>query len=67
MFEQLFLAQDFITKTSYANVYNVSKCDKNKMPYYNVKSFKKSNFWEFWAIDRTWPMLDKFYYFHFPK
>jgi len=30
------------------------------MPYCNVKSFKKSIFGEFWAIDRTWPTLDKF-------
>jgi hypothetical protein len=37
------------------------------VPYYNVKSFKNWNFLEFWAIDRTWPTLDKFYYFHFPK
>jgi len=60
MFKQLFLAQDF-------NVYKMYECDKNQMPYYSVKSFKKSNFLEFWAIDRTWPTLDKFYYFNFKK
>jgi len=32
------------------------------MPSCNIKSFKKSNLWEFWAIDGTWPTLDKFYY-----
>jgi hypothetical protein len=25
-------------------------CDKNKKPYCNVKSLKKSNFWEFWPL-----------------
>ncbi len=39
------------------------ECDKNQMPYYNEKSCLKSNFWEFWAIDKLWPTLDKFYYF----
>ncbi len=32
---------------------------RTKCPY-NVKSFKKSSFWEFWAIDKTWPTLDEF-------
>jgi hypothetical protein len=41
------------------------ECDKNQMPYCNLKSFKKSNLWEFWAIDRTWPTLDEFYCSHF--
>jgi len=30
------------------------------MPYYNVKSFKKSNLKKNWVIGRTWPSLDKF-------
>jgi hypothetical protein len=41
--------------------------DENQMLDYNVKSFKKSNFWEFSAIDRTWSTLVKFYYSHFHK
>jgi hypothetical protein len=55
------------TKTLYANVYKGFECDKNKMPYYIIKSFKKSNFLGFWAINRTWPTLNKFCYFHFAK
>ncbi len=43
------------------NVYKMYECDKNQMPYSNVKDFKKSNFGEFWAIDKTWSTLDKFY------
>ncbi len=43
------------------------ECDKNQMPCCNVKSFKKSNIWEFLAIDKTWLTLNKFYYFHFHK
>jgi len=43
------------------------ECDKNQMFYYNVNLFKKSIFWEFWAIDRTRPTFDKFYYYHFHK
>jgi hypothetical protein len=27
-----------------ANVCKMYECDKNQMPYYNVKSYKKSNF-----------------------
>jgi hypothetical protein len=42
------------------NVNKMYECDKNQMPYFNVKNFKKSNFWKFWAIDKTWPTLDKF-------
>ncbi len=57
----------FITNTLYLNVYKMYEYDKNQMPYCNVKSFEKSNFWEFWTIDRTWPTLDKFYYSHFHK
>ncbi len=37
------------------------------MLYCNLKGFKKIDFGEFWAIDRTWPTLDKFDYFHFHK
>jgi hypothetical protein len=32
-------------------MYKMYECDKNQMPYCNVKSFFESNFWEFWAID----------------
>jgi hypothetical protein len=32
-------------------MYKMYECDKNQMLYYNVKSFLKSNIWEFWAID----------------
>jgi hypothetical protein len=56
MFKQLFWPKIFTPSTLCVNVY--------KMPYHNVKSFKKSNFWEFWAIDKT---LDKFYYPHYHK
>ncbi len=55
----------FTTNTLCANVYKVYKCVSNQMPYCNVKSFKKSSFWEFWAIDKTWLTLNKFYYFTF--
>jgi hypothetical protein len=54
------LAQDFTISTLCVNVYKMYECDKNQMLYCNVKSFKKPNFWEFWAIDRTWPTLDLF-------
>jgi hypothetical protein len=57
----------FTTNTLCVNVYKTYECEKNQMPYCNVKKFKKSNFWGFWAIDRLWLMLDKFYYFHFHK
>ncbi len=67
MFKQFFLAQDFYHNTLCVNMYKLHECDNLQMPYYNVKSFKKSNFWEFSAIDRTWPTLDKFYCFHFHK
>jgi hypothetical protein len=33
-----------ITNTLCVNVYELYECDKNQMPYYNVKKFKKSNF-----------------------
>ncbi len=57
----------FTTNTLCANVYKMYECDNNQMLYCNVKSFKNSKFWEFLAIDRIWPTLDKFYYSHFPK
>ncbi len=57
----------FITNTLRVNTYKMYECGKNQMPYCNVKGFKKSIFWEFWAIDRTWPTLDIFSYFHFHK
>jgi hypothetical protein len=57
----------FITNILCANVYKMYECDKNQMPYCNVKSLNKWNLLEFWAIDRTWPTLDKFYYSHFHK
>jgi hypothetical protein len=55
------------TNTLGINIHKMYECDKNQMPYCNVKNFKKWNFWEFWAIDRTWPTLDKFYYSYFHK
>jgi hypothetical protein len=57
----------FTTNTLCANVYKMYDYDKNQVPYCNVKSFKKSYFWDFWAIDKTWPTLDQFYYSHFHK
>jgi hypothetical protein len=57
----------FTTNTLCVNVYKMYDCENNQMPYCNVKSFKKSNFWELWTIDRTWPTLEKFYYSHFHK
>jgi hypothetical protein len=55
----------FPTNTLYANVYKKFECDKNKMPYCTIKNFKKSNFLGFWAVDKTWPALDKFCFFIF--
>jgi len=55
------------TNTLGTNAYKMYKCDKNQMPYCNVKNFKKLNFWEFWAINRTWPTLLKFNSFYFHK
>jgi len=34
----------FTTNTLCVNVYKMYEGDKNQMPYYNVKSFKKSKF-----------------------
>jgi hypothetical protein len=67
MFKQFFLAQDFYHK------HLMCKCVWNAWMWQEpnallqLKSFKKSNFGEFWAIDRTWPTLDKFYYPQFHK
>jgi hypothetical protein len=55
MSEQFFWSKIFITNTLCANVYKIYKCDKNQMPYYNVKSFKKTNFGKFWAIIKHGP------------
>jgi hypothetical protein len=57
----------FTTNTLCVNVYKMYECDKNQMRYYNVIFFKKSNFWEIWAINKTCPTLDKFCDFHFYK
>jgi len=35
------------TNTLGTNVQKMYECDKNQVPYYNVKSFKKWNLWEF--------------------
>jgi hypothetical protein len=43
------------------------ECDKNQLPYCNVKKFKMSKFYEFWAIDRSWLTLDKFLLFSFSQ
>jgi hypothetical protein len=55
------------TNTLCVNVYKIYVYDNNQMFYCNIIFFKKSNLWKFWAIDRTWFILDKFYYFHFYK
>jgi len=39
-----FCPKMFITNTLCTNVYKMYECDKNQMPYYNVKNFKTSNF-----------------------
>jgi hypothetical protein len=41
---KLFWPKIFTTNTLHVNVYKMYECDKNQMPYCNVKSFKKSNF-----------------------
>ncbi len=66
LLNNFFWPKIFITNTSCANVY--IKCMnviRIKCPI--VKSLNKSNLWEFWAIDRTWPTLEIFYYSHFHK
>ncbi len=53
----------FTTNTLSTNVHKIYECDKIQVPYKcNVKNFKKNQ-----AIDRTWPTLDKFYYFYLHK
>jgi hypothetical protein len=41
MSKQLFWPKIFITNILYANVYKMYECDKNQMPYCNVKSLNK--------------------------
>jgi hypothetical protein len=41
----------FTTNTLCINVYKTYECGKNQMPYYDEFFFKKSIFWEFWAIE----------------
>jgi len=41
---KLFWPKIFTTNTLHVNVYKMYECDKNQMPYCNVKSFKMSNF-----------------------
>jgi hypothetical protein len=57
----------FTINTLCANVYKIYECDKNQILYFHVIFFKKPIFYKFWAIDRKWATLDKFYYFHFYK
>jgi hypothetical protein len=42
MFKQKKL--DWATNTLSNNVHKMYECDKNQVPYYNVKSFEKWNF-----------------------
>jgi hypothetical protein len=44
MSKQIFWPKILITNTLGTNVYKMYECDKNQMPYYNVKGFTK---WEF--------------------
>jgi hypothetical protein len=53
------------TNTLGTNVHKMYGCDKTKCLIAMQKSSKNDFFWKFWAIDRTRPTLDKFYYFHF--
>jgi len=41
MSKQIFLSKIFTKNTLCANVYKVYECDKNQMPYCNVKKFLK--------------------------
>jgi hypothetical protein len=50
---KFFWPKIFTTNILCVNVYTICECDKNQMPYYNVKNLQMSKFWEFWAIDRT--------------
>jgi len=47
MSKQFFWPNIFTTNTLCVIVYKMHECDKNQMPYYNVKGFKMSNFKEF--------------------
>jgi hypothetical protein len=40
-------------------MYKTLKCDKNKMPYYNVQGSKKWNFWEVLGIVKHGPYWKK--------
>ncbi len=51
----------FSPQTFCINIYKLYECDKNQMPCYNVKSFEKWIFWEFWAIDLTYHILSPYY------
>jgi hypothetical protein len=44
MSKHIFWPKMFTTNTLYVNVYKIYERDKNQMPYYNVKCFKKLNF-----------------------
>ncbi len=55
----------FTTNTLCLNVYKVYECDKNQMPYCNVKNFKKSNLWEFWPLIKYDPHWINFTIFTF--
>jgi len=41
MFKQFFWPKILITNTLDTNVHKMYECEKNYMPYCNVKSFKK--------------------------
>jgi hypothetical protein len=47
MFKQKIQPKILTTNTLGPNVHKMYECDKNQVPYYNVKSFKKWIFWEF--------------------
>jgi hypothetical protein len=38
---KFFWPKIFTTNTLSTNVYKIYECDKNQLPYYNVKNFKK--------------------------
>jgi hypothetical protein len=43
-FNTFFCPEIFFTNMLCANVYKSYESDKNQVPYYNIKIFKKSNF-----------------------
>jgi hypothetical protein len=53
----------YATNSLSINMYKTFKFDKNKV----LKHSKKRSFWELFAIDKTWPTLDKFYYSYLSK